>query len=453
MLALSALVLLAACFGGEEASTPPDGAIVSRAGQDCPTCVIESVQVTGGYTSIPYVGDLWTTTWAANDKLYSIFGDGTGMNACFPTLILGEPDEFDKAYDEVSPGCFLPKNPNNEYCEVFGGCSQCLPQCQYTAAGMVELTGPVPNFATCMGADQCIVSRHIPYGTPDVFVHSDKPSSLVAIHGRLYAHMHYPPGEPTSGYLAYSDNNGRSWKQIPDSPWVEKNPFQVTMFINMGQDYGLNRDGYLYGLGIQNEIADPPQSQAVYLLRVPITSTSKVDPAQDPILDYQNYRYFAGLEPGGAVRWSRYQTETVPLEGLTTMAQGAVIYHPGINRFLFLSGLIQADGTGGLFEAPDPWGPWHLAGTFPAGYIPNIIAKDMGPNDFYFTAAGGGGVTYNLNVAHMEMKLRSPGSIYLPLILAFSRKVEQIIDDLDFETRGLTRQRTESRFNVGVPPS
>ncbi|RME44314.1 MAG: hypothetical protein D6796_11950 [Caldilineae bacterium] len=173
------------------------------------------------------------------------------------------------------------------------------------------------------------------------------------------------------------------------------------MFINMGQAYALNEDGYLYGLGIGDEVADPPQRQAVYLTRVPLPQPGA---ANDPVLDYAAYEYFAGLD-GDTPRWSASPGDAVPLDGLETMAQGAAMYHKGAGRYLFLSGLLKADGTGGLFEAPTPWGPWHLSATFPAGFIASLIPKGATPTGFYFTAAGGGGVTYNLNIGRIEMDL------------------------------------------------
>ena len=430
--------LLAGC--GEEEATIQT--VSQSTVPDCPTCVIDSVEVATEYTAIPYVGDLWPVTWADNDKLYTAFGDGTGMDGCYPTLLLDEPDEFDEAYNEVTPGCFVPKEPDNEYCQVFGECSQCRPQCLYTPVGLVELTGPVPDFAPCDGSDQCVVSRHIPYGDLRVYQHSDKPSSLLFLDGQLIMPLHYPPGEPTQGYLAYSDDYGRTWTQVEGSPWGEESPFKVLMFINMGQAYGLNRDGYVYALGIGDEIASPPQRQEIYLARAPV----------DQVLDYDAYRYFAGLQPGGAPIWSAQESEAAPLPGLYTLAQGAAMYHPGLDRFLFLSGFVgtldNGDPAGALFEAPTPWGPWHQVDRFPAGYIPGLIPKATGPDSFYFTAAGGGPVNYNLNVGQITVTRRTPSDLYLPLILAETRKREQIVGDIDFETLQPTRQRTESRFNV-----
>lgn len=209
-----------------------------------------------------------------------------------------------------------------------------------------------------------------------------------------------------SGDLFYVTNresfedDGRTWKMVPSSPWGADSPFKVLIFINMGQAYALNQDGYLYGLGIGDELASPPRSQHVYLTRVPI----------ERALDYTAYEYFTDLDESGNPRWSAAASDAAPLDGLRTMAQAAAFYHPGAGRYLFLSGPLETDGTGGLFEAAAPWGPWHLAATFPAGFIPGIIPKDAGADTFYFTAAGGGSVTYNLNIGQIQMSLKHPST-------------------------------------------
>ena len=463
MLLLSA-VFLAAC-GGEAG-----GPSTAEAAGGCPQCAILSAEISGDYVSIPYMGDLWASTWADDDNLYTAFGDATGMDGCLPTLLLDEPDEFDADYIEESPGCYTVANKNNEYCEVFS-CEQCLSLCQYTPAGLVRLSGPVPDFAPCEGPDQCVVSRHIPYGDYTVFQNSDKPSSLIFINGRMYMPMHYPPGEPTYGYLAYSDDYGRTWAQIPDSPWGEDSPFKVMMFINMGQAYRLNRDGYLYGLGISDEVADPARIQAVYLARVPVASGERPQAAADPVLTYTAYEYFAGLDENGMPVWSSVPDEAAPLEGLETMAQASAIYHEGIQRYLFLSGLVgNMPGTeaglegvtdtipvGALYEAPTPWGPWHRAAFLPAGFIASLLPKGAGPTDVYFTGSGGGGLTYNLHIGQIVMEVgpsepsaQTAPATPAPFVVLNTRKVEQIIGDIDFETLLPTRQLTESRFNLGV---
>jgi hypothetical protein len=176
------------------------------------------------------------------------------------------------------------------------------------------------------------------------------------------------------------------------------------MFINMGKNYNLNTDGYVYALSIDHEgPGDLTQNQAVYLARVPV----------EAITDYNKYEYFAGLDMQSQPKWSDLQTDTVSVPGIVTAVKGAALYHAGIKRYLFLSGLNDFTGQetdqkavkGILFEAENPWGPWLNVATFQGGFIPGLIAKDAGAAHVYFTAAGGT-KTYNLNVGRIDFELR-----------------------------------------------
>jgi hypothetical protein len=96
----------------------------------------------------------------------------------------------------------------------------------------------------------------------------------------------------------------------------------------------------------------------------------------------------------------------VALPSLYAWDQGSAIYHPGLKRYLFLT-------SRQLFDAPQPWGPWTLAGTFPSepaewqrGYQPGIISKGLGPNSFWFTIAGQNRppyITYSFHIGQIVM--------------------------------------------------
>ncbi len=421
-------VLFTSCGGDAETSVPPAAV---------PRPAITGARIVGDYVSVPFVGDIWTATWAADGTLYAAFGDGTGMTGCLPTLVVDEPDEFDAGYTEVAPGRFLPDDPDsNEYCEVFG-CDQALPLCPYTPAGLVRLDGRLPDIETCDGPDQCVVARHLPYGDLRVFEASDKPSSLLAVGDRLYAAMHAPPGEADVGYVAVSEDGGRTWRKVEGSPWTGDSPFTVLMFIQMGQGFDLARDGYVYALGIADELGDPPRTQLVHLARVPT----------DAVARYDAYRYLAGFDTAGAPQWSADPADAVPVDGLETMAQGAAMFHEGSGQYLFLSGLTATDGTGTLFAAPEPWGPWYRVADLQAGFIAGVVPKGATDDSLWFTAAGGGGLTYNLHLGRIRLDVDAATRPPAVRVLR-SEKVEQLIGDWDFETLQPTRQQTESRFNV-----
>ncbi len=326
--------------------------------------IIESAAPEGDpLQPFPSEGDLWLNTWADDDALYSGWGDGRGVAA--------HPD--------------------------------------WTDCGVARFTGEPPDL---VAEERCFAA---PTAAPPV---NDKPSSLLFLDGRLVGAFHSPLGNAWIGYLAVSLDHGATWtrlgfydegKIVPvgASPWTRdvRSPFRCLFFVNMGRDFALSTDGYVYALGIGTEWAWPG---GVYLARV----------ARADVLSYGAYRYFAGLE-NGVPRWSAEQTDSVAVPGLATLDQGSAMFHPGINRYLFLT-------STRLYDAPEPWGPWTLAAVWTGpgaplvwqgGYQPGIVAKGWGPSSFYFTIAGQNKaplVTYSCHLGKMVMKLRTDETVSTP---------------------------------------
>ena len=305
-------------------------------------------------------GDLWFTTWADDDNLYGTWGDGMGPVA---------------------------------------GRSWSL----MTDCGAVKFTGEPPYLIPT------ILRRDAPTQfEPRV---DDKPSSVLFLDGRLFGQFHSPLGDARIGYLAYSDDYGKNWKRVgyflpkaekpaDGSPWTKEanSNFRCLLFFNMGRNYELNTDGYVYGLGIGREWN---WSGEVYLARVD----------QKRILHYEDWEYLVGVGTDGKPVWSKSQAEAKPLPGLFTGDVGSAIYHPGVKRYLFLN-------SKHLFDAPEPWGPWTVAGDFPSeppewqkGYQPGIMTKGLGTDSFWFTMTGQAhrpNMTYSFHIGQMVMHLDSP---------------------------------------------
>jgi hypothetical protein len=344
--------------------------------------VIKSVSLaTPALMPFPSSGDLWFTTWADDDNLYGTWGDGSGPTA--------------ERYWATRTDC-----------------------------GVVKYVGDPPNLVPT------IQRRDAPTQfEPRI---DDKPSSILSIDGRLYGQFHSPLGDARIGYLAYSDDYGVNWARVgwympgaakppgaspwtkdaeplfpikppPPAPWVKDmtkevdSPFRCLFFINMGRNYELNTDGFVYGLGIGKEWN---WSGKVYLARV----------EKKRILKYDAWEYYTGTDAAGKPKWSRIHADAKPVPGLVTADQGSAIYHPGIKRYLFLS-------QHHLFDAPEPWGPWTVAGDFPQdppewqkGYQPGILTKGLGKDSFWFTMSGQAvppNMTYSFHIGQMVMQLNS----------------------------------------------
>ena len=325
--------------------------------------VIDSVYVDGPPVEpVASDGDLWLSTWADDNNVYSGWGDGKGI------LDGGEDIPWVDCGVARLSGCFPYINAKVMYRE--------------------DLTPPLEK--------------------------NDKPSSFIYLDSCLYGQFHSPLGDARIGYLSRSADYGISWERIGffqkgekktsnASPWTRTNnsPFRCLFFINMGKNYNLNADGYVYALGIGKEWHW--MSLRVYLTRV----------RRENIAVYNSYEYFTGQNSMNQPTWSENQYDAVPLHGLMTMGQGSAIYHPEIKRFLFLT---DKD----IFDAPKPWGPWTYAGSWTnwmnrpgkkewqGGYQPGIISKDTGPDSFWFTVSGQNKkpyMTYKLNIGRMILVL------------------------------------------------
>jgi len=321
--------------------------------------VIKSISLEGDTNGLPIIifgsaGDLWFSTWADDDNLYTTWGDGRG---------------FGDVLSDV---------------------------------GIARLEGNMP----------LITGKNVYFEKHPGLLSlkdNDKPSSLLFIDGRLYGHFFSPLARPRIGYNAYSDDYGKTWTRVGFykqgeekprnfSPWTSEvnSKFRCLAFVNMGQNYEYNTDDYVYGYGL-------PQpggwTGGIYLTRV----------KKDKILEYQAYEYFTGMQDT-LPTWSKSQSEAKAVPGLSAKNQVSVAYHPGIDRFLLLT-------SQDLFDAPNPWGPWTYSDSWakPAkpgwggGYQPGIISKNMDSNSFWFTISGqhkkGAEVRYQLNLGKIDLQL------------------------------------------------
>ena len=410
------LAVLAGCGGGG-----------SGGGSTASTLRLTGLSVDTTVTEKHFFGDLWPVTWAADDRLYMAFGDGTGKKDCIPSLSLA--GGFNPAvpgvtvsWDDTSiggsatqsgcpagqwiPGMTEPTGAGfyADFCNHYD-CSQCYELCPFTPNGLVALSGTPPLMNACTAADQCVVARNVPLNDFNAArMEWVKTSSLIAIGNRLLMDAHVPKdnkGLVTRGYLAYSDDNGVYWNVAPGtSPWTETNGshFRVLVFIQMGKAYADNTDGYLYAFGIDHEL-NGAQRMNLYLARVP----------KDQALDYTAWQYYQGApgpvgDPCYQGDWSCKESDAIVLPNLYTYAQVSAMYHPGLGKYLVFSGWAEAGPGGSLFAADQPWGPWTQVGTFSGGFIGSMIPKGTGSNTLYFTGAGGGGYPYTLNLVKMTVQ-------------------------------------------------
>ena len=175
-----------------------------------------------------------------------------------------------------------------------------------------------------------------------------KASGLLMVDGVLYLWTR----NDGPARLARSADRGRSWTW---ADWGFATGFVCPTFLNFGRNYAGARDDYAYVYSHDGEDAYQPADRMV-LARVP----------RGRIMERDAYEFFAGLGAAGGPTWTR-----------DPYRRGAVFTHPGkcyrsgisynasLGRYLWCQTLPGDDprkrGGFGLYDAPEPWGPWTTA--------------------------------------------------------------------------------------------
>jgi hypothetical protein len=293
-------------------------------------------------------GDNWYSTWAADGSLYIALCDGTGF-----------PGTDRRLY-------------NSNLYRVEGS-----PETQVTFHDVPGYPGLEIDLAAENPA-----TRYYGFGT-------------IAVDGKFYQYMDtfsdpLTPEVEKAGWqfngakLIYSPDGGTTWhNQDGSTPvryegWDERSQDTLVFFkepdttfalhsiLQMGRDYSLNTDGYVY-VYAPDGIVDGTMNRLV-MYRVP----------KDRILDRGAYEYFAGLDAAGDATWSseladRAAVHTFPEGWINSGAhpyawQPSVTYNPALGTYLMANWAtgVLADGNWfgkpsylGLYQSDTPWGPWR----------------------------------------------------------------------------------------------
>jgi CubicO group peptidase (beta-lactamase class C family) len=175
-----------------------------------------------------------------------------------------------------------------------------------------------------------------------------KASGMLMVDGVLYLWAR----NAGNAQLAWSTDRGATWQW---SDWRFTTSFGCPTFLNFGRDYAGARDDYVYVYSHDDGDAYRPADRMV-LARVP----------KDRIKDGDAYEFFERRDARNRPTW------TVDID-----RRGAVFKHPGrcyrsgisydagLKRYLWCQVLPGGDprfrGGFGIYDAPEPWGPWTTA--------------------------------------------------------------------------------------------
>ena len=257
--------------------------------------------------------DNWTITWADDDQQYTAYGDGVGFRTGNAT--------------RASLGV----------ARIEGG------KDGYKAVDLFQ-TG----------------SRSRGWGGKSV--------GIVAIDGRLYL---FRNGTGSAGgafkqtELYQSTDRGRSWAfagvRWTDANFTGSKGFFSPTFLQFGRDYSGARDEFVYVYAPEETDSVGPSEWNVQnpgriaLLRVPRRTLTQQDA----------YEYFSGFDTRGGPVWSSEINRRVPVfeDPINGVMRTSVNYNAGLKRYVLITQQVNVlrdhDYHIGIYEAPEPWGPWR----------------------------------------------------------------------------------------------
>ena len=274
-----------------------------------PSAVIEGITWHWEARATAALGsDLWPVTWGPDDHLYAAWGDGGG----------------------------------------FGGSD---------SDGRVAL-----GFARIEGGPEHWLGANVNGGKnpehPASFPRKGKTTGIAFVDGVLYATVNLEDGPwPNVNHvLAWSTDKGATWTK---ADWLFPRgwgQFQPAKFLAFGRDYSEVPEplaGYVYLCG-PRQSSGQGSGNELYLARVPGSR----------LRERGAYEFFQRADAARPAVWVADIAQSQPVfvdpHGVTP---GSVIYDAGLKRFL-LTCFHVGPGQLGVFDAPNPWGPWTTIGYY-----------------------------------------------------------------------------------------
>jgi len=175
-----------------------------------------------------------------------------------------------------------------------------------------------------------------------------KASGILMVDGVLYLWLR----NAGNSALAWSKDRGRTWER---APWKWTKSFGCPTFLQFGKNYAGARDRFVYVYSHDSDSAYTP-ADGMVLARVP----------KERIRDRAAYEFFAGVDPKSGPRWSSRLEQRRPVfTHAGRCYRSAITYNSALKRYLWVQIIPGKDtrfqGGFGIYDAPEPWGPWTTA--------------------------------------------------------------------------------------------
>jgi hypothetical protein len=250
-------------------------------------------------------GDNWPVTWADDDAIYTTWGDGTG---------------------------FVPKVERKLSC------------------GFARVTGMPPQFT---GTNIRSTGEQLGQGRAGM-----KGWGLIAVEKTLFLWFGHADKRGGAARLAWSSDAAQQWT-LADWQFPE---FGLVGFVNFGRGNAGARDEFVYAYSHDGPAADTPADRFV-LMRS----------SKDRMRERAAWQFFAGLDESKQPRWTpAIASRAAAFEHTGNCLRSAMTYNAALRRYLWWQQIPQPaghrdrgdtrfEGGFGIYDAPEPWGPWTTA--------------------------------------------------------------------------------------------
>lgn len=246
--------------------------------------------------------DNWPLTWAADDHQYTSWGDGGGFSG------------------------------TNDRCRV--------------SLGFARIEGSARDFT---GRDLWGDSACAPHAAR----FGGKTRTILALGDTLF--FWRSPGSEVRGLdyqrLYRSTDHAGRWEDTGVAWTYDDHRIGFFALLQFGRGYSGARDSfvYIYATALREYAWKTQKPGALYLLRVP----------RDRLEDQLSYRFFGGLDARGLPRWVPFHGRVPVFRDPNGVMMTSAIYNDGLRRYLLVTNHSRdARGNVGIFDAPEPWGPW-----------------------------------------------------------------------------------------------
>jgi Malectin domain len=204
-----------------------------------------------------------------------------------------------------------------------------------------------------LGVAKVVGDSPVTYTGVDLWSGSGKAVGIISVEGNLY--MWVTPGSTTQAFkesrVYRSRDHGVTWTQADWSFNFDDEFFKPT-FLQFGQDYAGARDEYVYSYAPLRKTNDwvVQKPGEIILMRS----------HKNLIMERSAYEFFAGLDGSGAPIWTSDLVARQPaFSDPNGVMRVSVSFNPGLGRYLLITeNTTRAKGNIGVFDAPEPWGPW-----------------------------------------------------------------------------------------------